>query len=206
MRIFIDKYLPFFFWAIVIAAATWGSWIVVTGYEKIPVETVPTDNELNGEIPPAVVDQPILEEVSADGAVRWTLYLDRIIRNEGSVMELSKPRVLYRFQSGEILEVVGETGTYDEDAGVLNISGGVTGTSRDSQLQFNTEEMIWDSVQGLMTATGGVEIMREGLQFTGEEFRLDMSEQFSRLTVSGGVNVTSNEAAISELTSNVGGL
>jgi LPS export ABC transporter protein LptC len=202
----IDKYLPFFFWAIVIVAASWGCWLIVIGQEKIPVEMVPTENVLSGEIPPAVVDEPVLEEVSADGAVRWTLYLDQIIRTEGSVMELSKPRALYRFQSGEVLEVVGEAGTYNEDTGILNISGGVTGTSRDSQLQFKTEDMVWDSVQGLMTATGGVEVTREGLQFTGQEFRLDMSEQFNKLSITGGVSVTTNDAAISELTSNGGGL
>lgn len=205
MTAFMDKYLPFLFWVIVIMAATWGSWLVVTGHEKIPVGNNHVENEVVDTIPPVVADQPILEEVSADGAVRWTLYLERIVRDDGPVMQLPKPRVLYRFRSGEILEVTGQGGTYDEDTGILNITGGVTGTSRVSNLTFRTESMIWDSERGLMTASGGVEITREGLQFTGEELQMDMSQEFSKIIISGGVDITSSESAIAELTSNGGG-
>lgn len=191
--------MPLIFWTLVISACTWGSWVFVSGQERIVEDSIQTNNELVDEIPPVIVDQPILEEVSLDGAVRWTLYLDRIIRAEGSVMELAKPRALYRFQSGEILEVTGQSGTYDEEAGILILSGGVTGTSRNSRLEFMTDELLWDSVQGLMTATGGVEITREGLLFHGQGLRLDFSEQFSRLVVSGGVEVMSNESFFEEI-------
>ena len=87
MRDFLDKSLPFIFWTVIIIAGTWLSWVIVTGRENIEVEPVEQQNEPTNQIPPAIVDQPILEEVSADGSVRWTLYLDRIIREEGAVME-----------------------------------------------------------------------------------------------------------------------
>ncbi|MCK4720983.1 LPS export ABC transporter periplasmic protein LptC [bacterium] len=194
-----DKYLPLIFWILVVALGTWGSWVIVTGHEKVVENIIPTSNEPVDEIPPAVVDQPILEEVSADGAVRWTLYLDQIVREEGSVMELATPRAIYRFRSGEVLEVTGRTGQYDEESGILNLSGDVTGTARKSEFEFEVDEMVWDSGKGLLTASGGVTITREGLEFTGTDLMLDMAEEFTKLTVTGGVNISSFGGFLDEM-------
>ncbi|GAG39393.1 unnamed protein product, partial [marine sediment metagenome] len=68
--------IPFFFWTVVCALVTWGAWTIVTSREKIPETNGNNGNPRVDTIPPAVVDQPMFEEVAADGAVRWTLYLD----------------------------------------------------------------------------------------------------------------------------------
>jgi len=199
MRDFLDKSLPFIFWTAIIVAGTWISWVVVTGRENIEVEPVePVNGSLN-EIPPAIVDQPILEEVSADGSVRWTLYLDRIIREEGAVMELANPRALYRLESGEILEVTGETGTYDEESGILILTGGVEGLERSTNMRFSVDEMTWDSGQGILTASGNVRMMQEGLMLEGAEMILNLSRELARIEISGGVTVSSSTEALSEL-------
>jgi len=156
-------------------------------------------NEPVKEIPSAVVDQPVLEEMSADGTVRWTLYLDRITREEGAVMELDQPRALYRLQSGEVLDVTGEFGTYDEEAGVLTLSGGVHGAARQAAFGFVVDRMVWDSVQGLLTASGGVEIDRQGLRFSGEEFVLELGRGFARIEVTGGIEITTAPETLAEL-------
>jgi len=203
MRDFIDKYFTLLLWPLVVVILTWASWVIVTGREEIPPQAIETNT--NGqvtEIPPAIVDQPILEEVSADGAVRWTLYLDRIIREEGSVMELASPRALYRFESGEVLEVTGEAGTYDEEAGILDLGGNVEGHARLAQFEFYVERMVWDSNAVLLTASGGVEIRRGGILFNGEELVLNLADGFARMEVNGGVagvRVTSSTAELQNI-------
>ena len=194
-----DKYLPLIFWIILVVAASWASWAIVSGRESVPVPRNGPANEPVDEIPSAVVDQPVLEEVCADGSVRWTLYLDRIIREEGSVMELAKPRALYHFESGETLEVTGEAGTYDEEEGVLILSGGVTGQARVAQLGFSVDEMTWDSGRGMLTASGDVRIIRDGIEFRGDRLTLDLTGEFARIEVGGTVEITSSRGPLVDL-------
>lgn len=199
MRDFLDKSLPIIFWTIIIIAGTWISWIIVTGRENVEVQPVETYNEPIEEVPPAIVDQPIIEEVSADGSVRWTLYLDRIIREEGAVMELAGPRALYRFEGGEVLEVTGERGTYDEDAGILFLTGGVTGVERRGDMEFSVDEMTWDSNEGILKAFGNVEVKHEGLMLEGSEMTLNLVEELARVEISGGINISSSSETLVEL-------
>jgi len=199
MRNTLDKYLPFFFWAVLVAAATWASWSIVTSREAIEVETSPKENAPGEAIPPAVVDQPILEETSADGSVRWTLYLDRIVKEEGPMMELAKPRALYRFGSGEILEVTSETGTYNEMERVLTLTGNVTGFARVAEYHFAVDQMIWDSGEGLLTASGGVRVTKGGVEFRGSELRLDLTSGFARMEVTGSVSVSTSQQGLAEI-------
>lgn len=191
--------IPFFFWAVVCVLVTWGAWTIVTSREKIPETNGNNGNPRVDTIPPAVVDQPMFEEVTADGAVRWTLYLDRIVREEGGVMELESPRAVYRMESGEELEVRGESGIYDEENGVLRLTGNVTGTAETADFTFTVEEMAWNSTDGLIDAWGGVEVTREGISFTGSELKMILAEEFSKLVVSGGVEVTTAQSALEEL-------
>ncbi len=202
MRDVLDKIFPFVFWTAIIAIGTWASWVIVTNREDIPEEPESPVNEITDSIPPAIVDQPVLEEVSADGSVRWTLYLDRIVREEDSVMELAEPRALYRFESGEVLEVTGSTGTYDEEAHVLILSGDVNGTAREAEFEFTVDEMTWDGEAGMLVASGGVEIRRGGIVFNGFDLTLDMSEEFTKMEVGGGpsgVRITSTTEALEEI-------
>lgn len=197
----LDRYLPSILWPIVLIVCTWVAWAIVTREEPVRERESGRANEPVEGIPSAVVDQPVLEEVSADGTVRWTLYLDRIVREEDSVMELAQPRALYRFQSGETLEVSASAGTYDEEAGVLTLSANVKGNARNAAFAFSVDTMTWDSKAGLLTASGGVEVTREGVRFEGEELTLDLSEEFAKMKVSGGVQITSAPEALRELDS-----
>jgi hypothetical protein len=195
----LNRLLPSVLWPLVIVLATWGAWAVVTREEPIHRPGPARINEPIDKIPPAVVDQPVLEEVSADGTVRWTLYLDRITREEGSVMELAQPRALYRFQSGEALEVNARMGTYDEEAGILRLTGDVRGSARNTAFAFSVNQMTWDSVAGLLTASGGVEVTRDGIRLEGENLVLDLSQEFERIQVTGGVEITSAPEVIENL-------
>jgi LPS export ABC transporter protein LptC len=198
MRDTIDKILPTIIWIAVLILATWAAWAIVTRREKIPDVVVQLSN-VTDEIPPAVVDQPILEEVSADGSVRWTLYLDKIIREEGSVTELSKPRALYRFQSGEVLEVTGDSGTYDEDTGLLILNGNVKGKARNADLSFTVDQMKWDSHQSILTASGNVQVRREGIFFKGKDLKLDLTHELTKLEVTGGVDITTSPEVLQKI-------
>jgi LPS export ABC transporter protein LptC len=205
MRDTIDKYLPPLLWIAVLALATWGAWIIVKGRDYLPVNIEnPVSTSQNGEIPSAVVDQPILEEVTQDGAVRWTLYLDRIVRVQGAVTELAKPRAVYRFQSGEVLEVTGDAGTYDEDKGLLVLTSNVKGVARQGNLSFNAGSVSWNSEENVMSASGGVEIVREGINFKGDSLSLDLSQELASLDITGGVEVTSSPETLQELEGNPG--
>jgi len=201
MKDYFDRFLPPILWIALLALATWGAWVIVSGREKIPKISEGQPSTVPGEIPPAVVDQPILEEVSADGAVRWTLYLDRIIREEGSLTVLAKPRALYRFQSGEVLEVTGQSGTYDENAGVLILTGNVKGKARNADLSFSVDRMTWKSHESLLTASGNVQIMRQGIVFKGQELKLDLTHELTRLEVTGGVDITTAPEVLQKLDS-----
>jgi LPS export ABC transporter protein LptC len=201
MRDTIDKILPTIIWIAVIILATWAAWVIVISREKIPSEVEVQPSSVTGEIPPAVVDQPILEEVSADGSVRWTLYLDKIIREEGSLTELSKPRALYWFQSGEVLEVTGDSGTYDEDTGLLILSGNVKGAARNADLKFTVDRMKWDSHQSILTASGNVQVVREGISFKGQELKLDLTHELTKLEVTGGVDITTSPEVLQKIDS-----
>ena len=204
MRNFLDKYLPPVLWTLVIALATWGSWVMVTGGGPAEVPEGPPKNEPVQTIPPAVMDRPMLQEITANGSVTWTLYLDRIVREENSVMELARPRALYQFQSGEVLEVTSDTGTYDENARVLELSGSVTGHARQEKFELTAGRMIWDANAGTLNASEGIEIVRAGIVFRGESVRLDLSKGFTRMEVEGGdegVQVSSTEGALEELKS-----
>ncbi len=194
-----ERILPFVFWALLILLATGGAWVIVTQREAIPEDAIAPEPENAGEIPPAVVDDPVFEEVSADGSVRWTLYLDQVIREEGGVMELQAPRALYRLESGETLEVQGESGTFNENDGILTLRGGVTGKARGAALSFSVGEMIWDSDLGYLTASGGVDINREGVHFNGEELKLYLSDEFGRIELTGGIEITTAAIVLEEL-------
>jgi LPS export ABC transporter protein LptC len=193
------EYIPVVFWCVVVIAASVAAWMIVVSRELISEEHITTSNPKIDEVPPAVADEPLFEEVSADGTVRWTLYLDKVIREEGGVMELSNPRALYRLESGETLQVTGDSGTYDEDNGILTLEGNVTGMARESDFGFSVDKMTWDGNQGILDATGGVEVTREGISFTGQELRLTLSEELTRMTITGGVNITTAPSALEEL-------
>ena len=191
--------IPLIFWTIVCVLVTWGTWSVVTSRERIPETNGNNGNPRVDTIPPAVVDQPMFEEVAADGAVRWTLYLDRIVREEGGIMELESPRAIYRMESGEKLEVSGDAGVYDEENGLLKLSGNVTGTAETADFSFTVEEMTWNSAEGLIDAWGGVEVTREGIMFAGSELKMVLMEEFSKLIVSGGVEVSTAQSVLEDL-------
>lgn len=200
MTDFADRYFPLLAWTVIVVIASWGSWIIVTGREEIPEQaTNGTINQPVEEIPPVVVDQPVLEEVTPEGSVRWTLYLDRFVRDEGAIMDLKDPRVIYRLKSDEILEVGGSEGTYDEATGMLVLTGRVKGRARSADFSFDVGNLEWDSFNATLKATGGVEIFREGIKFTGNEFNLDLSDELASLEVSGGVEITSAPSAIKEI-------
>ena len=127
MRDRLDKILPAIVWTIAVLVATWAAWVIVTSRENVPPPLETMESAGMSEIPPIIADRPILEEVSTDGLVKWTLYLEKIVREEGSVTELAKPRALYKFKSGETLEVTGDSGTYDEQTGMLRLTGNVRG-------------------------------------------------------------------------------
>ena len=109
MRFFERSYV-FIFWAIVAIAASVGAWFVVTGHEDVEIDTPEPINSNGEDIPPVIVNQPLITEVTAEGAVTWTLYADRAVRDEDSTMMLSKPEIGYNFESGEELDVTSETG------------------------------------------------------------------------------------------------
>ena len=189
----IDRFLSPLVWTAVLILCTIGTWFLVIGHEKISdTGNLPRGNEPIGDIPPAVVDQPVLEETSADGSVRWTLYLNRIVREEGSVMELANPRALYRMKSGEILEVSGETGSYDEEKGILTLNNNVVGSARTREFGFSTDKLVWNNKEGSLDATGGIVITREGVKFSGKEFKLNLAKDFAHIEITGGVDISSN--------------
>lgn len=195
--------MPTLLWIVVICLATWGAWVIVTTRE-IPNNQKIITSEANGnELPERVLmDAPIIEEMSADGTLHWTLYLHEVLREEGSLMELDQPRVLYKFRSGEVLEVRGDSGTYDEELGVLVLTGNVTGETRNSKLGFSASEVAWDSGTQMLSTSGGVRLYRSGILLEGGDLRLDLSEELSRLEISGGtdgVHITSIPGTIEEI-------
>jgi LPS export ABC transporter protein LptC len=199
MKDLLDRYLSPLLWTVGLLLATWGAWALVTGREVIPSETPVKNEPATGEIPPAVVDEPIVEETSADGTVQWTLYLDRIVRTQGSVTELARPRAVYRMQSGEVLEVTSDSGTYDENTGLLSLAGNVNGHARNSQFGFSVSRMTWSGRDSVLTASGGVTVTRDGIGFKGQDLKLNLSQGLAHIEVTGGVEVTGASQILQQL-------
>lgn len=188
MKGFIDKYIPLIFWTAVIAALTLGAWMIVTNREDVVESDLPQpDNGTTNDLPSDIlIDRPLIQEVSADGSVNWTLYMENVTSRDGGVMELAEPRARYKFESGEELEITGETGSYDEDAGFLVLTGGVVGSALEAGFSFTVGEVEWDNPTATLRAYDGVEITREGLKFTGEELILSLADEFASMEVKGG--------------------
>jgi len=203
MRNFLDKYLHFIVWPVVIILATYGSWILINREENIISMPASDINQIGDEIPPAVVDQPILEEVTPDGAVRWTLYLDRIVREEGAIMELESPRALYRLEDGRVLEVTGDMGVYNEDERILELTGNVEGVARTDDFSFTVDQMIWNNPEGIITASGHVSVIRGGILLTGATLKIDLDSDYTSLEITGendqGISIKSSGEALEEL-------
>jgi len=198
MRDLFDKYGAPVFWALLFVLATWGTWEILTTGENVShVWEEGQKSVQQTDIPPAVMDQPILEEVSADGKVRWTLYLDRIVREQGSLTELSKPRALYRLESGEVLEVTGNSGSYDEEKGILTLVGDVKGWAREAGFQFSVDKVVWESSRSSLIASGHVQLTKGGISFSGEELRLELGEGLTHLEITGGVKITGTSEVLS---------
>jgi len=195
MRASLDKYLPFLFWSAIVIVLTGGSWVVVTGREDVKPHELPQEIEQSDTINEVLSDRPVIYEVSADGSVNWTLYMETVESRNGGVMQLSKPRARYSFENGENLEITGDTGTYDENAGLLILTGGVVGEASEARFKFSVGEMTWDNPSATLRAKSGVEVWRDGVRFDGEELILNLAEQFATMEVRGdgaGVAITSS--------------
>ena len=183
-----DKYFPTIFWTILIVLITAGAWFLVTRQEEVAELPVAGENETsNGDVPPVIAHQPVISEVTLDGSVSWTLFMDRITKDEGSVIELASPLAKYYFEeTGDRLDVESESGTYDEEAGILILTGGVTGHSESGGLNFQVAEMTWDNGDGTIKAVGGVTVSREGIRMSGSEMIIQMTGGLTHLEVNGG--------------------
>jgi hypothetical protein len=143
-----------------------------------------------------VAQNPVINEVAADGKITWTLYMDRIVRDEDGVMEIASPSAVYRLESGEVLEVKGDNGTYDETNRVLTLNGNVSGNARNSTFGFTTGKIVWNNLDGLLHATGGVKIFRDGMSLTGEELSMNLTRDISKFELTGGVEITSSSEIV----------
>jgi len=181
-----DRYYPAVFWSIILIALTYGSWLIVSGREQVTTGQLPAENNGDTDWHEVMIDRPIINEVSADGSVNWTLYMESVISREGGKMELSGPRARYSFESGEKLEITGDIGTYDTEAELLVLSGNVEGRAMDAKLNFSVGEITWDNPSGILSATGGVKVQRDGVEFEGDELILNLAEEFASMDVIGG--------------------
>lgn len=194
-----DKYLPALIWSAIMVIATWATWLIITSPEQAQSTQTAETITQNDAIPPVVVDQPILEEISPDSGIRWTLYLDRIVRDEGAVTEMTKPRAVYRFKSGEVLEITGDFGSYDEAAHLLTLSENVKGKAKNANLSFSVDKLTWLSTESLLRAFGNVLVQREGVEFRGSELKLDLKQELASMEVTGGVEVVTAPEILEKL-------
>jgi LPS export ABC transporter protein LptC len=173
----------------VLIMGTWASWTLVTMGGGTPAEQ--TNGNENGNSGPgrAVLDKPVIQEMALDGTLQWTLYLERVIRDEDNVRELSNPRVIYKFRdSGEELVIQGSRGVYDENNRILTMTDQVSGYSKNETMGFSAQELRWDGNTGVLTTSGSVTLNKDGFRLNGTGLSIDMKEKLNRIEINGGVS------------------
>jgi hypothetical protein len=59
--------------------------------------------------------------------------------------------------------------------------------------------MTWSGRDSVLTASGNVELTREGITFKGRELKAELSRELARIEVSGGVEITSAPSVAQQL-------
>ena len=191
LRIIYEKYLTAIFWPVLLVLITWGTYRYVALPEPLPQAPAGTENTTNMENVPFRSYKPRISEASEDGTVKWQLSSEEIVGIVGGTTELEKIMVLFTLSDESSLTVWADKGKYDSPGKKLDLSGNIKGEYPAAAINFSCNIIAYSQNEKLLTMSGDVRVdnVREGIRLACPDVNADLSQRFSKVEFTGGVDI-----------------
>jgi len=138
--------------------------IVIVGFGVVwltQMQSTPTVKELP-QVAGSSLSKITLTEVDKNGKLLWEITADKAEYTENNRRaELSQIKGKFFDAGKELIDVVGATGIIDQNSKKIIIEGKVEAIAKKDDVKLKSDRMIWESEQGLLTATGNVKAEKD---------------------------------------------
>ncbi|MBU1023524.1 LPS export ABC transporter periplasmic protein LptC [bacterium] len=185
------KYSYGIFWIIVMTLAGWITYFAVVNQPDGDIEyknRKSPDKEI-GSISARTIR---LEEVGADGTIRWILEsVDLNGTIEGS-FTMTQPRAQIQVRDNMSLTLTAPMGSYDSPAGTVHFTDGVEVIREDDNSRFWADEIIFRSKEKLLESDGGdIKLSHGNWEFHATKISVDLSYEQPVINLSKPVKLVS---------------
>ncbi len=192
LRLFYEKYLPVIFWPVFLIAISWVTYRIVMMPEKIDVSEFQRGNENESiENIPIRSYKPRISQVSEDGTVRWVLSSEEIVGVVGGRIQLKQIMVLFTLDDNSTLNIVADSGVYDDAEKHLSLEGGIKGEYPSIELNFSCDAIDYFQADKQLSLSGDVnfDAGRDGVRVACPEVNANLANKLSKVDFLGGVEV-----------------
>lgn len=127
----------------------------------------------------------IKEEVG--GKLIWECYAETMtVDQEAQIMTMKNIKGTFYRDDGSKIELIADTGEYDQKQKNMVLDSGIHAESTDD-MKFDTDKVIWDGQQGILTCEGNVKISKPDMQATGD--KAESKDAFQNFKLIGNAHI-----------------